>query len=216
MHSIYRISNLLTGKQYIGRTKRAIEKRLNSHFYEALSRKTNMYLHNSIRKYGKEYFVIEELEGGISENEISQKEVDWILKENTIQPNGYNEHAGGNGGSLYASAELRKKFSNTRVQNLLQTPIYNKGVPMSDMQKKKLSKKLTGKTKTEEHTERLKTSKRRTCYLIDPEGNVKSFRKIGKFCKENDLTVSCVGLMLSGKKEQHKGWKLDRVEYDAS
>ena len=51
---IYLITNTITGKNYVGQTKRSLDQRFKSHLYEAEKMKYNMYLHNSIRKYGKD------------------------------------------------------------------------------------------------------------------------------------------------------------------
>lgn len=94
-------------------TKRTPEKRLKAHLSEAKSQSYNMYLHNAIRKHGPEVFsilVIEEC----SKEQAPERERYWIKNLNTIQPNGYNEHEGGQGGCLNASPELRKKLSEVR------------------------------------------------------------------------------------------------------
>jgi group I intron endonuclease len=110
---IYKITNLITLRCYIGMTKRSIITRFKAHCYEASVQKYNMYLHNSIRKYGKENFKIELIEECTPEN-LHEREVFWIKELNTIQPHGYNEHIGGKGGCLNPSPELRKKLSDAR------------------------------------------------------------------------------------------------------
>lgn len=58
MTRIYLITNLLNGKQYVGKTKYTLAHRFSQHcnndFY-------NTYIHNAIVKYGKENFKIEEI-----------------------------------------------------------------------------------------------------------------------------------------------------------
>ena len=57
---IYKITNLTTGKFYIGLTIQNINTRFNHHVYEAKLGSTS-YLHRSILKHGKENFKIEKL-----------------------------------------------------------------------------------------------------------------------------------------------------------
>lgn len=56
--SIYKITNLINGKVYIGQTTQPIEKRFKSHCYKDGCTK----LYNAMKKYGKSNFSIELLE----------------------------------------------------------------------------------------------------------------------------------------------------------
>ena len=57
MTRIYLITNLLNGKQYVGKTKYTIAHRFTQH----CTRDYKTYLHNAIKKYGRENFIIEEI-----------------------------------------------------------------------------------------------------------------------------------------------------------
>ena len=64
MSSIYKITNIITNKEYIGYTSRNINRRFYEHKWEALNREENnnsSYLYESMRKYGTDCFVIEEI-----------------------------------------------------------------------------------------------------------------------------------------------------------
>lgn len=134
---IYKITNTVTQKCYIGQTKRTIQRRFTSHISEANRNLYDTYLHRSIRKYGKENFIIELIEECNQEN-ISDREIFWIQTLNTKSPNGYNLHDGGYGGCLNPSDELRQKLSNVRKGK---TP-WNKGkkgqVPWNKGKKEKI------------------------------------------------------------------------------
>jgi hypothetical protein len=110
---IYKISNLVTGKSYVGQTR---SHRLNhgkyrpfghlgrfrDHVSEANSNKPNQsrYLNSSILKYGTSNFVCEKLITCKVE-ELDEYEIKYILEFNTKFPNGYNLTDGGQGkGSL--------------------------------------------------------------------------------------------------------------------
>lgn len=107
---IYKITNTITRKSYIGQTKNPINKRFCTHISEANRSVYDTYLHRSIRKYGKENFIIELIEK-CNEDNIHDREKYWISELNTKAPNGYNLHDGGNGGCLNPSDELRQKLS---------------------------------------------------------------------------------------------------------
>lgn len=57
MTRIYLITNLLNGKQYVGKTKYTLARRFTQH----CTRDYKTYLHNAIKKYGRENFTIEEI-----------------------------------------------------------------------------------------------------------------------------------------------------------
>lgn len=58
MTKIYLITNILNGKKYVGKTKYSLAHRFSQHCNNAYY---NTYIHNAIKKYGKENFKIEEL-----------------------------------------------------------------------------------------------------------------------------------------------------------
>lgn len=57
MTRIYLITNLVNGKQYVGKTKYTLAHRFTQH----CTRDYHTYLHNAIKKYGRENFKIEEI-----------------------------------------------------------------------------------------------------------------------------------------------------------
>lgn len=98
MIGIYKITNNVTNKSYIGQSIN-IEKRWYEHKYKAEcveDRSYNSILHNSMRKYGIEHFILEVLEECTIE-ELDTKEQFWIQQLNTISPYGYNILQGGQG-----------------------------------------------------------------------------------------------------------------------
>lgn len=96
MIGIYKITNIINNKSYIGQSIN-IEKRIKEHFWKANCQKDisfNSILHQAIRKYGENNFKWEVLEECSIEN-IDKLEQDYIQKYNTISPNGYNILLGG-------------------------------------------------------------------------------------------------------------------------
>lgn len=96
MIGIYKITNLVNGKIYIGQSI-SIDRRIKDHFYKSFCEKDVSYnsaLHNAIRKYGKENFVWKVLQE-CDEKELDELEKQYIKQYNSLSPNGYNILEGG-------------------------------------------------------------------------------------------------------------------------
>ena len=95
---VYKITNLINDKVYIGITKQII-KRIGNHIYyfNNPNNSNNTYLHKALRKYGLEFFTIEVLEICNTLDSLNNKEVYWIQYYNsTNNKKGYNLDSGGN------------------------------------------------------------------------------------------------------------------------
>ena len=72
---IYKISNSINDKVYIGQTVRTIKKRFACHIGSALKNEfPDNYFHRAIRKYGKDCFKIEQIDEADSKEELNEKE----------------------------------------------------------------------------------------------------------------------------------------------
>lgn len=98
---IYKITNNINGKLYIGQTTTTVEHRIGQHF----SKQQEAYhgiLKYAINKYGKDNFSYEMLAKIECETrsklceELNNLEIKMIKKYNSITPNGYNISEGGN------------------------------------------------------------------------------------------------------------------------
>lgn len=83
---IYKITNLINNKIYIGQSKN-IYRRWYSHRCDYKNK--DLPLYNSIRKYGIDNFSFEIIEE-CQINQLSEKEDYWINHYNSYVPNGYN------------------------------------------------------------------------------------------------------------------------------
>jgi group I intron endonuclease len=102
MPYIYKITNNINNKAYIGKTIRSIEERWSEHKQES-QRSKNRPLYRAINKYGVENFSIEQIEECIID-ELSDREIYWINVFNTYH-NGYNATYGGDG-AQYADYDM--------------------------------------------------------------------------------------------------------------
>ena len=96
MIGIYKITNKINNKIYVGQSIDIIE-RWKQHGYKAFNsneRAYNSAIHLAFRKYGIENFSLEVLEE-CKIDELDKKEREWIEKLNSLAPNGYNMLPGG-------------------------------------------------------------------------------------------------------------------------
>ena len=97
---IYKITNNINGKCYIGKTTKTIEERFKEHLKESsLERAKDRPLYRAIQKYGKENFSIEMIEI-VPLDFLSEKECYWIGYYHSYG-DGYNATLGGDGKVLY-------------------------------------------------------------------------------------------------------------------
>ena len=87
---IYKITNLINNKIYIGQTIRPIQDRFHRHINDALNNILDTHFARAIRKYGKNNFIIEQIDQAQTQDELNKKEQYWIQYYNSVQ-NGYNE-----------------------------------------------------------------------------------------------------------------------------
>ena len=87
---IYKITNIQNNKVYIGQTIRPIQDRFNRHINDAINNIIDTHFARAIRKYGKENFIIEEIDTATTQEELTEKEKYWIQYYNAVNE-GYNE-----------------------------------------------------------------------------------------------------------------------------
>ena len=101
---IYKISNNINDKVYIGQSIRPIEQRFHRHINDAINGILDTHFARAIRKYGPEAFSIELIEECSSQEELTLREQYWIRFYDSVK-NGYNETDATYkcGGNTYAS-----------------------------------------------------------------------------------------------------------------
>lgn len=96
MPYIYKITNKVNGKVYIGKTTYSIQKRWKEHLKAAKNSKSEKRpLYSAINKYGAENFKIEQIEE-CSHDILNERECYWIEYYGSFK-NGYNATIGGDG-----------------------------------------------------------------------------------------------------------------------
>ena len=102
---IYKITNRINGKVYIGQTVGSLQARWKAH----LRSKDNAVFHKALHKYGAENFTVEQIDVAASTKELDAKEKYWIAFYNSRRT-GYNMTDGGSSGAVHLKrSEITKK-----------------------------------------------------------------------------------------------------------
>ena len=116
--AIYKITNLINGKIYIGQSKDPI-RRWKEHKWDALNPncKENSAIHDAFLKYGIDNFEFTII--GWFEN-YNEKEKYYIKELNTLYPNGYNLTEGGDEPPhYYGEQHHNSKYSQELIDNII-------------------------------------------------------------------------------------------------
>lgn len=101
MGYIYCITNLINGKQYIGKTTYSVTKRFQEHCSDSKRERCEKRpLYDAMNKYGIENFKVECLEE-VDDCILSDREIYWINELQTYGSKGYNATKGGDGKILF-------------------------------------------------------------------------------------------------------------------
>jgi len=134
-NEVYKITNKVTGKIYIGITNQGSGARYRHHWYEARIGESAP-IHKSMAKYGEENFTLEIIDFADTYEELKEKERFWIKELNSMNRKiGYNLTEGGDGtfGRMH-SEETKEKIRQKAI-----------GRKASDETKKKMSEARKGK-----------------------------------------------------------------------
>ena len=150
---IYKSTNKITGKVYIGQTIQTLDKRIKGHIKESKMDKTRPFL-LSINKYGANNFIFETIDLANNLDELNDKEIHWINFYNSVSPNGYNVTGGGQGKKMISTNELGKRISKGLQNSKKWQKIKN-----SEEYLKKIKEKFIGHNKgkkfSTEHKEKI-------------------------------------------------------------
>src|SRR3954471_13729319 len=95
---VYKITNVLNGKEYIGQTTSEMTKRWKSHKASSRDNRSDSIFHRALAKYGFDVFVVHVLCSCSDQTELDKMECYFIEHYNTKTPSGYNTKGGGANG----------------------------------------------------------------------------------------------------------------------
>mgnify|MGYP001466607481 CR=1 FL=1 len=215
---IYKATNKVTGKCYIGKTIQDFEIYKNKHLRLALSnddieRGHERPFYKAIRKYGTENFDWCVLEECKTKELLNERERYYISLYQSYE-NGYNATKGGDGGDggkYERTDDIKQKISLSLLGHKRTEESKRKqGVSISGDKHP-----LYGKGHRKDSIEKMSKSKQG---LNNPNGKRYKFTspdgedfivegRFNQFCKEHHLWHNAMTDVHRGKKESHKGWK---------
>lgn len=199
---IYKITNILNGKSYIGQTSKTVETRFRRHIKQSKQKLSHRccYIANAIHKYGPQSFKIEILEQVETIEQANDRECYWISELKTQHPNGYNIQLGGNNRSVTDDyRKLRSQFMKEKCNNdiVFRTNLIDQG-------------KKVWLNQDQVEAARLRAIKQYgiTWYLKSPDNILMKIINLEAFCRERGLCATPLRNVLKGKKgyNQYKGW----------
>lgn len=181
---VYKITNTINNKIYIGQTVQKINRRFLQH-----CEKRKSIISKAINKYGKQNFKVDILFIANCIEELNSKEQQFISKNNCIVPFGYNITSGGNNfrhnQQTKRKLSLCKKNKPCKAQSIA---MQGKKQSLETRQKKALQKGI------------------KTFLVYKNDKIIGSYVSIGLCTEILNLSPSCVSRCLSGKRKSHKGF----------
>ncbi|MHA2180991.1 MAG: GIY-YIG nuclease family protein, partial [Promethearchaeota archaeon] len=168
---IYKATNTINGKVYIGKTKKTIEKRWSQHLNEADKLKSlreanpnekiwGSHLNNAIIKYGANVFSLNQEDIGDNKAELLEKEKYYIKEYDSMNPDkGYNMTEGGEGGRPRQEViERMTEISRERAKDpewLEKMTNINQEIARNPETIEKMSKSLSKKWQEQQYQEKV-------------------------------------------------------------
>ena len=230
MYSIYRITNRINGKIYIGYSKRPAARWYDHKKYATLNKKGVVY--DAMRKYGIENFTFEIIYQSL--NMVHTRDIMenyFITEYNCRTPNGYNNAPGGQGGAIrvgfkhseFTKIKISKAHKGKKISSEIRSKISKKlrGVnnPMygkhhSDITKKIMSEKAKQREydpKCREYISGPSNPTSKNYIICTPENKTIQITNLKYFCLQNKLNHGEMWRTLKGKARQHKGYRVVSV-----
>lgn len=189
---VYKITNKINNKIYIGITSQGAGVRFYKHLSDALHGSL-FPIHNAIRKYGKDNFILEIIELCEDSNALKEREKYWIAFYNSTDRSiGYNMTEGGDG-------TFGRKHSEETKEKIRQKALGRKA---SEETKQKMSE--AHKTNySENHRKAVAESnakRTKPILMYDRDMNlVKEYPSLKLAASENGLHIDTVRKIAKGK-----------------
>lgn len=214
---IYKITNNINGKSYIGKTTKTAEERYKEHQYNHKQGQTHLY--RAMRKHGIDNFSISVVEQ--TEN-LNEREKYWI---STLSPE-YNMTIGGDGGDTSSSPNYQNYMKNIRPYQISGegNPFYGKKhneKTIQKMKKAKIGKPLLEETKIKiSKTIKEKGIKppvrvfvpTKEYEILAPTGEIYKTQNLTQFCAAHNLDQRNMSKVMCGIYKSSKGYKMLSVK----
>jgi group I intron endonuclease len=186
---VYKSTNMVNGKCYIGQTTQTLNRRISGHIHNSIKKMYKGIFSQAIRKYGIENFKWEVLQECYTREELDNTEKIFIEKNKEIC---YNISIGGLGSSGFKQSPIsiekrrikllgkkrtdeQKRLQSERMKGRKQTEEQRQknikchmGLKHSEETRKKMSESHKGKTFTDEHKRNISNSQQHPKkYMVD-------------------------------------------------
>lgn len=190
MAYIYKITNSVNDKVYIGQTIKKPNNRLTEHIYVAThpSIDCKSKLHAAMRKHGVEAFRIETVEV-CDVSELNDREIYWIDKYDSYR-NGYNNTLGGSG----ARKEIDNSFVNLWDEGLTLSEISRKtGSTCKTIKSRLCALGITDADISDHMKKRMSKAHTKVIHQYDMNGNyITSYRSVSEASSVTGININCL------------------------
>lgn len=194
---IYKATNKINNKTYIGQTSKKFSKRKIDHKSRANTRNFAISaIYSAINKYGWPNFIWEIIEDCYSKEELDEMEYHYIMQYDTYN-NGYNLTLGGDGGGC---GYKHTKETKQKMSELKNGMYFGKDNP------------FYGKTHSDEFKKFQSDNKSKEYIITFPNGSKEKIKNLTKFCKIYKLDRRQMHRVMKGNVKQghHKGYKCEK------
>lgn len=212
---IYKVTNLINNKVYIGLTTRTLNHRKQRHLYDSKRTKYNSYFHAAIRKYGEDNFQWEIIKIAQNKEQLKQFEVEEISKHNSNNPEfGYNLTKGGESlpgkdNPFYGkthSEETKSKWSKLRKGQNIGSDNYFYDKHLTGEQNG-----FYGKVPTKEHRSKIGEANSKQFKVTIDNQDYFIIKNLHTFCIENNLNYHSVKLCIANNRFYKKKYHFEKL-----
>jgi len=197
---IYKSTNLVNNKVYIGQTVRTLEERRKEH-----ERHSDIIFDKAIQKHGKHNFEWKIIDTADNIKELNKKEIYWIKFFNSLTPNGYNQCYGGDNTFGYThKKESKIKMSKTKSKMYTgkNNPFYGKKHTYES--RMKMSKSRKGRVITKEWAKKIAASNSIKVINLD---TMEIFNSIKSAAEKYNLKATHISRVCKHKRKRTGGFR---------
>jgi group I intron endonuclease len=198
IYSIYKATNTINGKLYIGFTKNGLG-RIHGH---RNAKRANNPFHNALRKYGMEAFTWEIIyQSKDQDHTLNVMESYFIAEYNShidaVDSNGYNSTTGGGASYILSDTAITSIRNKAKVQ--WTNPEYRN--------------KMTEYNKTRWTNPEFLKNKKNGWEITTPTGEVITCVNLAAYCRLHNLDNGCMVSVSKNNRPQHKGYTCKRISF---
>lgn len=219
---IYKATNTVNGKVYIGQTTKTLKRRKSVHYNNAKCGSDN-YFHKAIMKYGIKYFTWEILCKCDSLDELNQLEMYHIEDNTSLVPFGYNMTGGGHSSPMINPSDELKQKHQENTKNAMQSfrgennpmkrpeVIKNHKIAVNNPERRKRHSEWM--KNNYRHSEQEKMDRRKHYVTLEKNGIQFSVINLKQWCKDNSYNYASFRQLLKRGSRSYKDLIIIDYEY---